>query len=167
MMVAYPVVEQPSLESGQFENEFILAQIEKYTLVIPSMLIAEVLIVDRTQILSLPFYTADIQGCINHEGKIVPLIASGHLLGLSEEGLLRPNLTVLRLSETAKQLSGVGLIIHQLLGNKSRSQLPPELFENGQPLGQPQSSQNMRLFDVEMIDPRIWQAQHWSIDPIA
>jgi hypothetical protein len=53
-------------------DRFILTQVERFTLVFPAVWVAEILRLDRSQILDLPFYDPLMVGIINHNGRITP-----------------------------------------------------------------------------------------------
>lgn len=146
---------------------FILAKLEHLTLVFPSALVAETFLIERSQILTLPFYDPAVLGCIHHSGKIVPLLAVYQFFQI-KAGSTRESLTVIRLNGKAGDSAGIGLAVDTIVGRELREQLPPQLFV--QPL-----AGNMRLFQPEILrgvhratrqphahlGVQLWQPQRW------
>jgi hypothetical protein len=64
-------------------------------------------------------------------------------------------LTVVLLNKNAKGEAEVGVIIEKILGNKSKSDLPSDLF-------QLKEYQNMQLFETSILDDKIWQPQRFA-----
>ena len=102
---------------------FILAKLEHLTLVFPSALVAETFLIERSQILTLPFYDPAILGCVHHTGKIVPLLAVYQFFQL-KAGSTRESLTVIRLNGKAGDSAGIGLAVDTIVGRELREQLP-------------------------------------------
>jgi chemotaxis signal transduction protein len=69
------------------KNRFILTQVELLTLVFPATWVAEILRIDRSQILNLPFYDPLLVGIANYNGQITPLIAAARLLKIEDFSL--------------------------------------------------------------------------------
>lgn len=145
-------------EGDRLEQRFILTQIDRFTLVFPSTLVAEISIVERSQILGLPFYNSAILGTIYHNAQIVLLVSLHQMLEIPAS-LMGERLTVVRLADTAGELAGVGLVIERTLGMRSREELPPDLFNVGLPNSK--SSEPMRLFHPQMLPSQLWQPQRW------
>ena len=136
---------------------FILAKLEHLTLVFPSALVAETFLIERSQILTLPFYDPAILGCVHHTGKIVPLLAVYQFLQI-KVGSTRESLTVIRLNGKAEDLAGIGLAVDTIVGRELREQLPPQLFVEQSLAG------NMRLFQPEILRVQLWQPQRWHAE---
>ena len=140
------------------ETNFILTKLADLTVVFPTSLVSEILIIDPAKILPLPFYDHAVCGCVHQAGRTIPLIALGSIFGLET----RPNgqnLTAVCLSETAGEMAGTGLVIERLLGSQTKAQLPLELFE---PESAAESSHpNMRLFQPGLLSTQLWQPQRW------
>lgn len=149
------------IESEQPQQRFILARLDQFTFVFPSTVVAEILIVERSQILALPFYDPAVLGVIHNGGQIVPLISMRQIVGIPT-GLTRESLTVVRLSDAAGDLVGLGLIVDMTLGIRSPEQLPPDLFSADQLLGSTNSDPKMRLFQPEILGGHLWQPQRWQ-----
>jgi chemotaxis signal transduction protein len=144
-------------------KRFILGKLEQLILVFPSALVAEILLIERSQILSLPFYNPTILGCIHQGGQIVPLIASHQLFGI-QITLREEVLTVVRLGESAKNLAGVGLIVDRIMGSQTEEQLPPEVFGISQGEDSNNLSSTLRLFEPRLISSDLFRPQRWQPD---
>jgi CheW-like domain len=128
------------------------ARIEQcFTLVFPAIWVAEVLRVDRSQILELPFYNPSLIGVIDRGGEIIPLIAAAHCLDMKFS--LGEKLMVVRLNKTNEKLGNVGLIVDRLVGTTTRAQLPSDLFTTHR-------SAEMIMMRLELVPTNIWQPQH-------
>ncbi len=135
-------------------DRFILTEVERLTLVFPAVWVAEILRLDRAQILDLPFYNPLLVGIVNHNGQITPLIAAARLLDLATASL-RERLLVVRLNHTAGTLANVGIIVDRAIGSSTRAQLPSNLFTAAP------SPTEMRLIDPELVPSDLWQPQRW------
>lgn len=137
------------------DQRFILTLIDKVTLLFPAQLVVETLMIERSQILSLPFYNPAILGCIHTGGKVIPLLSPAPFLGLPTR-LMGEVLTVIHLGESADYLAGVGVIVERMTG--SRMGLP-----SLQSQGVDTSTENtIKLFDLELIGRDVFQPQRWQ-----
>lgn len=143
------------------ESRFILAKLGDITLVFPTNMVTEILVVERAQLLPLPFYDQVILGCIHHAGKVVPLMATDHLLHTDRSGL-QEQFTVIYLSQAAEQLSGVGLTVDRVLGSKPASQLPPGLVEQKKAQVTIDNNNKFWFFLPQFIEHDVWQPKHWK-----
>lgn len=146
-------------DAFQFEEEqqrYILTQVEQVTFVFPLALVAEIPIVERSQILTMPFYSPVVMGILHHAGRIVPLVSLRQLLGIGK-GFATERLTVVQLSAAAAEQAGLGLVVDRTLGMRSHSQLPPDLFDAVQSNSEP----NLRLFKPELLADSLWQPLRW------
>lgn len=147
-------------ESEQPQQRFILAKLDLFTFVFPSTIVSGISIIERSQILSLPFYDRAILGVIYNHGQIMPLISLRQIVGISAT-LATESLTVIHLG-AADILAGIGLVVDRSLGMRSLDQLAPDLFSTNQLSDSSNSEQKMRLFRPEMFDSRLWQPQRWQ-----
>jgi chemotaxis signal transduction protein len=136
-------------------DRFILTGVERLTLVFPAVWVTEILRIERSQILDLPFYNPLLVGIVNHGGLVTPLIAAARLLDLSSL-TLPERLLVVRLGRSAGNLANVGIIVDRAIGSSNRNELPPSLFEPGS------NDTQMRLISPEAISPDLWQPQRWG-----
>ena len=142
-----------SAEQASLADRFILTQVERQTLVFPATWVTEILRIDRSQILDLPFYDGLLLGVANHNGQIIPLIIGASLLQL--EHLLPERLVVVRLSETANRLENVGIIVDRAIGSATRDELPSELFITN-------NADDMVMMRSLLVSIRLWQPKYWS-----
>ncbi len=147
-------------DSEKLAKRFILAGVEQLVIAFPSDLVADISIIERSQILSLPFYDSAILGIIHRSGQIVPLVSLRQILGMPT-ALMAERLTVVRLNPVAENLGGVGLIVDTTLGTSSDRELPSDLFTSNLSAGSLASESKMRLFRPEMLDDRLWRSLRW------
>ena len=127
------------------------AEIEHlFTLIFPATWVAEILRIDRSQILKLPFYDPSLVGIIDRGGQIMPLIAAAYCL--KSQPSLPEKLVVVRLNEASDKLSNVGFIVDRLIGATTRQELPPDLF-NADRHGE------MVMMKSTLVSPDIWRYQ--------
>jgi chemotaxis signal transduction protein len=137
-------------------DRFILTGVAHLTLVFPAVWVAEILRIERSQILDLPFYNPLLVGIVNHGGLVTPLIAATRLLDV-DSSTLPERLLVVRLDRTAGNLANVGIIVDRAIGSSNRDELPPSLFESGS------DDTQMRLISPETIPPDLWQPRRWLV----
>jgi chemotaxis signal transduction protein len=142
-----------SAEQISLADRFILTQVERQTLVFPATWVAEILRIDRSQILDLPFYDDLLLGVANYNGQIVPLIIGARLLRL--EHSLPERLVVVRLNETADRLGNVGIIVDRAIGSSTRDELPSELFITN-------NADDMVMMRSLLVPVRLWEPKYWS-----
>ncbi|HEY9783580.1 MAG TPA: chemotaxis protein CheW [Leptolyngbyaceae cyanobacterium] len=155
-----PEIEVPS-QSEQPTQRFILAGLERLTFVFPSTIVAGISMIERSQILALPFYNPAVLGVIHQQGQIMPLISLRQIVGVTAM-LSTGSLTVIHLSDAAGDLAGIGLVVDRTLGMRSQDQLPPDLFSTDSLPNTTNSVQKMRLFRPEIFDSRLWQPHRWQ-----
>ncbi len=148
-------------QSEQPAQRFILAGLERLTFVFPSTIVAGISMIERSQILALPFYNPAILGVIHQQGQIVPLISLHQIVGVTAM-LSTGSLTVIHLGDAAGNLAGIGLVVDRCLGMRSQDQLPPDLFSPDSLPDSTNSEQKMRLFRPEIFDSRLWQPHRWQ-----
>jgi chemotaxis signal transduction protein len=147
--------------TSQVENQsvltdrFILTEVDKFTLVFPAIWVTDILRIDRSQILDLPFYDSLIVGIINHNGQITPLVATARTLKVKRFSLPE-KLLVVRLNQVAGTLANVGFIIDRAIASSTRDKLPANLFT-----ATPTTASEMVLMCPELIPAEIWQPQRW------
>lgn len=146
----------PSQSQQPQLTRYILARLEDVTFVFPSTLVAEILILERAQILALPFYNLAMLGIIHHRGQIIPLISLRQVMGFPP-GLSLETLTAVRLGDAAGDLADVGLVVDMTLGMRTSDQLPPDLLSANQLPNLTNSEPKMRLFQPEILASHLWQ----------
>jgi chemotaxis signal transduction protein len=151
-----PAQSAAAASRSTLSDRFILTQVQSVTLVIPAVWIADIFRVERSQILSLPFYSAVLVGITHQGGRVLPLL-SAHSLLLTESVSLRENTMVVKLGDAAGALAQVGLVVDRTLGSQTRTELPDAIFSKS-----PQSpDQAMVLLHPEMVGPELWQPLCW------
>jgi chemotaxis signal transduction protein len=132
-------------------NRFILTQLQNFTLVFPATWVAEILRIDRTHILTLPYYNPVLVGIVDRNGQTMPLINITLSLGLAQSSVPERALIV-RLNEAAEGLQNVGLIIDRLIGTTTRNELPPDLFITDR-------TGDLLMLKSTLISADIWQPE--------
>jgi CheW-like domain len=139
------------------EHRFILAQVERFTLVFPAIWVTEIMRIDRYQILDLPFYDPLLVGIADRNGRLVPLIATDRLLEVATRSLSERVVVVLLEERSDRELGNVGLIVDRAIGSCTRQELPPELFTTDR-------SGSMVMMHSSLVPTNLWQPKYWSID---
>ncbi len=146
-------------KTSLLEDRFILTQLQGSTLVFPAIWVTEILHVNRSQILDLPFYDPLLIGIIDRDGQITPLISATGLFGLPQH-ILPERLLVVRLmsittdeeNQHSRQLGNVGLIVDRLIGTTTREELPLDIFTTDRP-------GEMIMMRSSSVPATIWQPQ--------
>lgn len=139
------------------EQRFILTQVERLTLVLPAIWVTEIIRIDRSQILDLPFYDPLLVGIADRKGRIVPLIATDRLLDVATGSLAERVVVVLLEDRGDRTLGNVGLIVDRAIGSSTRQELPPELFTA-------ERAGSMVMIGSKLVPTNLWQPKSWSID---
>ena len=143
-----------SLSSQLLHNRFILTTVGEQQLAFPSQWVAEIMLVERSRILSLPFYGPMFLGVVHHQSDIVPLISSQVVLPENPSqpvhlSLIKETLNVIRLGSTVGELTGVGVVVERVSGSVSEAQL--STLES--------SIHRLKLQDMSN---QIWRPKRWS-----
>jgi chemotaxis signal transduction protein len=141
-------------EQTSLADRFILTQVERQTLVFPATWVAEILRIDRSQILTLPFYDSLLIGIANYNGQMTPLIAAARLLEL-EQFTVPERVMVVRLNQAAGQLENVGIIVDRAIGSSTSDKLPSDLFVTNKAHG-------MVMMRSQLVPTSLWYPQYWS-----
>ncbi len=149
------------IHSHQFEQRFILVRLAQLTFVFPATIVAEILIIERSKVLALPFYDSAILGVVHHRGQIIPLVSMHQIVGIPVDPS-GESLTAVRLSGAAGELAGLGLVVDRTLGSSSPDRLPPDLFSTGLLPDSTKTDTKMRLFRPEILGGYLWRPQRWS-----
>lgn len=138
------------------QERYILTQVGPWVLVFPTRWVAEILRVQRSRILDLPFYAAPLLGVTHHNSQILPLV-SAHQVLQAEETHLRDTSTIIHLSDHAGTLSNVGLVVDKAVGSANRDQLPAPLFETT--ALHPEGTSGMVLCQDDWFASELWHPQ--------
>lgn len=133
------------LPLASLQSRHILTQVGQQQLAFPSHWVAEILLVERSKILSLPFYGPMLLGLIYRQGQVIPLISAHALLSeaLDQDKRFRAmqeTLTVIHLGQATHQLAGIGIVVEEVVSS---------------PTAQPLSKQ--RVFHLSDVPSHIWQ----------
>jgi chemotaxis signal transduction protein len=135
--------------TASIRSQYLLTQVEHQKIAIASLWIEDVFILDRDQILPIPFYGTPLLGLTHHQGQVVPLLATQFLLAdSSQKALMRDQMRVIRLNATTGSLMGIGLVVEQILGYVSPEQL--QEFRS-----------TILTLQLEAIPPQIWHPDRW------
>lgn len=143
------------------QQRYLLTQLGDVTVVFPLMLVSEMLILVKSQILPLPFYDKAVLGCVHKKGQIIPLVSLQQVMGV-ETGVSKEKLTVVVLNEQAGNLVGVGLVVDKLLASLGREELPPEVFNLDISVGEARRQTQMWLFQSKILSALLWQPQRYQ-----
>ncbi len=143
---------ESNAEQSLLIDRFILTQVASKILVFPATWVAEVLRIDRSFVLNLPFYNRLLVGIVDRNGQALPLINTASLLKLDQPNSSE-RLVVVRLDRAEEGLINVGLIVDRLIGNTTRSELPTNLFAT-------HNSGEMILIQSHMFTSNLWNSQY-------
>ncbi|GAB4185716.1 MAG: hypothetical protein Fur006_24440 [Coleofasciculaceae cyanobacterium] len=141
-------IETSSSGLPSFQNRYILTRVGHQKIGFPSQWVAEIMLIERSQILNLPFYDSRLLGVVHYQGHIVPLIAYHFLLSQKLGRKIRFRamkeiLTVIRLSQAVDKLAGVGILVEQVVGSLATEKSPEQ-----------------SIFQLSDVPDNIWQP-HW------
>ncbi len=129
---------------------YILAQAAEERLAFAAPWVEEIIVVERSALLPLPFFDAQLLGLIHHRGQIKPLLqvkTGTNPLGRTEAGQLSTEtLIAVCLTESLSGCEGVGIVVDRVLGSCTGTEL--------------QQAQ-VSLFHPEQIGEQLWQPQRW------
>ena len=143
-------------------DRYILTQVGLRQLAFPAQWVAEILLVDRSQILVLPFYDPILLGIMHYRGQIVPLVAIWQVLA-GTTAPTREILSVVQLSQEAGRLANVGIVVDRASDTRLRDQFPDTLFDSGST--QPESFQpepDLQIFHAGLLSDHLWKPQRWQ-----
>ncbi|MBD1868938.1 chemotaxis protein CheW [Leptolyngbya sp. FACHB-671] len=150
--------------SPSLQDRYILTQVGDQQFAFPSVCVAEILLIERSQILALPFYDAAILGVVHNHGRIVPLVEIQRLFKKTS-GLMRETVNVVQLSQETEHLAGIGIVVDQILDNRSPGQLPDDMLSVAASklsgTVSPPVQGSIQLFRPELLSDRLWTPQYW------
>lgn len=159
-------VETEFSTSSSLQDRYILTQVGDQQFAFPSVCVAEILLIERSQILTLPFYDSTLLGVVHHHGRIVPLVEIQRLFKKTS-GLMRETVNVVQLSQDTEHLAGIGIVVDQVLDNRSGGQfadaaLNVAVSDSELPGSVPLPVKGaVQLFRPELLSDRLWIPQHW------
>lgn len=145
-------IEANSSSLQTFQNRYILTQVGHQQIGFPSRWVAEIILIERSQILNLPFYDSRLLGIVHHQGSIIPLITLHFAYSVNQQQKIPEMLTAIRLSQSVSELAGVGLIVDRVIGSIAHEQLLAN-----QEQATASSHPPIEVFQPEKIPLSIWQ----------
>ncbi|AFY73103.1 chemotaxis signal transduction protein [Synechococcus sp. PCC 7502] len=112
------MITQDSLPSY---SRYVLASLDHLQLVFPDVFVAEIMIVERSELLPIPFFNPSILGLVQQQGVITPLVSLKRALqGI--KALVPEKITVVRLSEELEEIAGAGLVVDRVISSVTSDQ---------------------------------------------
>ncbi len=136
-------------------SQAILTQVGQTELAFPSHWVDEVMILNRSQVYTLPFYPEALVGVLHHQGGIVPLMKVPEMLLNSDSvgnEVKQENFRAIRLNQEAGQFSGVGIVVESIKGTCDLTAL---------------DSASLKIFDPEALSTESCQPQRWFAAQLA
>jgi chemotaxis signal transduction protein len=141
-------LENPSTDAlNPSVHQYIVTQVGDRRLAFPNHFVDGLLLLERSQILALPFYHPAVAGLVHHQGKLIPIVALQQLLEKAP-GQLPEVFKAVQLSEDTG-MAGVGLVIDQMQGEVTSEQLS--------------SDSTIEPFQTELVPSDLWQPQRWGV----
>ncbi len=135
-------------------SRYVLAGLGSINLVCPDAFVAEVMIVDRSELLPAPFFDPSVLGLVHQQGVIVPLISLKQIL-LGIKVLIPEKITVVRLSDEVEAIAGAGLVVDRVISSISSDQY----LQMGDKLN---PTEYLRLEGLwSYLGNTIWEPQRW------
>ena len=125
-------------------SRYILAQIDKKNVAFSEDIVVEIVSLDWSAILRLPFYDVRVLGVAHYQGTLMPLCM---LMGLHAAPIAseKETLTAIRLNEGSGNPGGVGIVVNKILGQVKASQFKDE--------------SNIHVFSHDDVPDAIWEIQ--------
>jgi chemotaxis signal transduction protein len=102
-------------------SRYVMVGLGNLNLVCPDIFVAEIIIVERSELLPIPFFERAILGLVHHQGLIVPLVSLKRAL-LEDKVLVPERITVVRLSDEIEAIAGAGLVVDRVISSISSEQ---------------------------------------------
>ncbi|NET38257.1 MAG: hypothetical protein F6K19_40710 [Cyanothece sp. SIO1E1] len=140
---------QASLPEQSFLHRYIYTQVGQQQLMFPFQWVAEILQLERSQFLKLPFYHPMMLGLMHYAGTLVPLISAYDILAQKTSqtpdlSAMKESLTAIRLGSVTGRLAGIGLVVDRVIGNVSEHEIV-------------QMESNSFKFSLQDIPEQIWK----------
>ncbi len=136
-------------------NRYVLVELGSLGLVCPDIFVAEIMIIDRSELLPIPFFDPSILGLIHQQGAIVPLVSLKRVL-LGSKILIPEKITVVRLSEEIEEIAGAGLVVDRVTSSISSDQYQQLISSKSD------RSEYMRLESLlPYLGETVWNPQRW------
>jgi chemotaxis protein histidine kinase CheA len=127
-------------------HRYLLTSVAGQSLAFPAAWVIDILVVERSQVLALPFYQSRVWGVIHHQGKILPLVFAHPIFTEAKDlSWSQPTLMAVQLAPSLPSLAGVGIVIDRLVGSLKAEELTTE-----------------RLFQLDDIPDSLWHPHRWQ-----
>jgi chemotaxis signal transduction protein len=108
-------------------DRYLLAEVGRYTLVLPAIWVLEVFQVDLCQVLQMPQYPAAMLGVVHHQNSFISLLAGWHFLPVPQPNQV-DKFTVVHLGWTGFQEQNLGkdlgLVVDRVVGSMGKEKFP-------------------------------------------
>jgi chemotaxis signal transduction protein len=137
-----------TITATSLADRYLLTQVADLTLVFAAANVTEIIRVEKSKILTLPFYSFQVAGLVNHNGQLIPLL-SAHSLLQQVPTRNQEIWTVIRLQADEGH---IGIVIDRAIGSTTKKQLPPPLFTDHR-------VDSLVLMTAQLLPSNIWQPQ--------
>lgn len=148
---------QSPTSSTSAYSRYILAGIggdNQRVIAFPDLFVSSILVIDRANILPVPFYDSAIAGLLPHQGQVLPIVVLRRALG-EQSALLPETFPVVYLSQSAGGLEGVGLVVNEVLES-----VPAEQY-------QPKPNHLSIDSVLDQLPLQLWQPRRWQSRTVA
>lgn len=128
------------------QPRYLMAQIEQQPLAFPLQWVSEIILIEQSRILPLPFYDPMLLGVFHDKGDVVPLIVAplanpAETTASAQRLRTKRTLTAVRLNQTVGKLAGVGVVVDRVIDRFVTDPHPSKI----------------RIFAIDEIRSAIWQ----------
>lgn len=146
-----------SLSSEPVSERYILTHVGTQQLAFPAQWVAEILLVERSQILVLPFYDPMLLGVMHHHGQVVPLLSIWQALA-GGTAPTRETLCVVQLGQHAGRLSGIGVVVDRASDTRSGD----ALLDPNRLQSEVIAPESIQFFQPQLLSDSLWKPQRWQ-----
>jgi chemotaxis signal transduction protein len=129
-------------------DRYLLTQVADLTLVFAAASVTEIIRIEKSKILTLPCYSFQVAGVVNHNGQLIPLVSAHSLL----QQIPTRNQEIWTVIRLQADDGNIGIIIDRAIGNTTKKQLPTPLFTD-------RRVDSLVLMTPQLIPSKIWQPQ--------
>lgn len=104
-------------------DRYLLTEVGKYTLVFQANWVSEVLQVEQSKVLKIPYYSPAILGIAKYQDNFLTLVAGWQFLPETQPSRI-DRFTVVRLGGNMKNWQNTGVVIDRVLGYVVKEDLP-------------------------------------------
>jgi chemotaxis signal transduction protein len=139
-------------------NRYILANFGEQVIVFADLFVAEIMLVERSLILPLPFFVPALIGLAHHQGRLMPLLSLARLLK-DANALIPEIVSVVCLKGDTENgetddVAGAGLIVDRVTGSVTPAQWADLLHQN------PNHYLTLEQL-LPQIPSHVWQPKRW------